>query len=228
MSFIVIEGLDGSGKSTQMKKFNRYLKDHQIDSEYLHFPRTDSPVYGDLISRFLRGELGAIEQVHPYLVALLFAGDRAETKSQLNQWLASGKTIVLDRYVYSNIAFQCAKLATHEEQDELRKWILETEFNHFKIPKPHMSIFLDVPFSFIQQNLENNRCGNDRTYLQGREDIHEQDLQFQEKVRQMYLRTAETSNELQVLNCVSSEGTMKSPETIFQELLHLLNKHNIL
>jgi len=228
MSFIVIEGLDGSGKSTQMKKFNSYLKDQKIDSEYLHFPRTDSPVYGDLISRFLRGELGAIEQVHPYLVALLFAGDRAETKHQLNTWLAAGKTIVLDRYVYSNIAFQCAKLPTNEQQEELRKWILETEFKHFKIPKPHMSIFLDVPFNFIQQNLENNRQGDDRTYLQGREDIHEQDLQFQEKVRRMYLRTAESSQELQVLNCVSQEGKMKSADAIFQELLHLLNTHDIL
>ncbi len=228
MSFIVIEGLDGSGKSTQMKKFNAYLKSQNIDSEYLHFPRTDAPVYGDLISRFLRGELGANDQVHPYLVALLFAGDRADTKQQLEAWLAAQKTIVLDRYVYSNVAFQCAKMPTAKQQDELREWILETEYNHFQIPRPNMSIFLDVPFSFIQQNLDNNRCGDDRSYLQGREDIHEQDLHFQEKVRQMYLRAAESSDELHVLNCVSPEGKMKPEEDIFQELLKLLKAHKIL
>lgn len=228
MSFIVIEGLDGSGKSTQMKKFNAYLKSQNIDSEYLHFPRTDAPVYGDLISRFLRGELGANDQVHPYLVALLFAGDRADTKQQLDAWLAANKTIVLDRYVYSNVAFQCAKLPTQKEQDELREWILETEYNHFQIPRPDMSIFLDVPFAFIQENLANNRSGDDRSYLQGREDIHEQDLHFQEKVRQMYLRAAETSDELHVLSCVSPEGKMKQADVIFNELLTLLNTHNIL
>ena len=228
MSFIVIEGLDGSGKSTQMKKFNAYLKSQNIDSEYLHFPRTDAPVYGDLISRFLRGELGANDQVHPYLVALLFAGDRADTKQQLDAWLAAGKTIVLDRYVYSNVAFQCAKLPTQRAQDELREWILETEYNHFKIPKPDMSIFLDVLFAFIQQNLANNRSGDDRSYLQGQEDIHEQDLHFQEKVRQMYLRAAETSDELHVLSCVSPEGKMKQADVIFNELLNLLNTYNIL
>lgn len=228
MSFIVIEGLDGSGKSTQMRMFNNYLHQKQVDSAYLHFPRTDSPVYGDLISRFLRGELGAIDQVHPYLVALLFAGDRADTKKQLQTWLHENKTIVLDRYVYSNIAFQCAKLPTFQQQEELRQWILQTEFAHFAIPKPDISIFLDVPFAFIKQNLENNRNGDDREYLQGAEDIHEQDLDFQEKVRQMYLRTAETSDELHVLNCMSAEGTMKPPETIFNELLSLLKKHRVL
>ena len=84
--FIVLEGLDGAGKSTQIRKLREMLAERGVDSEYVHFPRFDAPVYGDLIARFLRGELGSVEQVDPYIVALLFAGDRADMAPQIRQW----------------------------------------------------------------------------------------------------------------------------------------------
>ena len=73
---VVLEGLDGAGKSTQVKKLRKYLEEAFGSLEYIHFPRYDAPVYGDLISRFLRGDFGSNEAVHPQLVALLFAEDR--------------------------------------------------------------------------------------------------------------------------------------------------------
>ena len=73
MALLVIEGLDGAGKSTQVGLLQNYLKSKGVNYEYLHYPQTDSPVYGDLIARFLRGELGEINAVNPYLVALIYA-----------------------------------------------------------------------------------------------------------------------------------------------------------
>lgn len=101
--FIVLEGLDGAGKSTQVQLLRRLLADRGVRSEYIHFPRFDAPVYGDLIARFLRGEFGGVDEVNPYLVALLYAGDRAEAASQIRQWLSEGRAVVLDRYVLSLI-----------------------------------------------------------------------------------------------------------------------------
>ena len=88
MKFVVIEGLDGSGKSTQLKKLKAYLEDKEIKYKYLHFPRTDSPFFGELIAKFLRGELGDIDKVNPYLVALIYAGDRNDSKQQIEKWLS--------------------------------------------------------------------------------------------------------------------------------------------
>ena len=72
---IVIEGLDGSGKSTQVKRLEKYLEEVSSELEYIHFPRYDSAVYGELIGKFLRGGFGSIDSVHPQLVALLYAED---------------------------------------------------------------------------------------------------------------------------------------------------------
>lgn len=138
-----------------------------MESHFLHFPRFDAPVYGELIARFLRGELGAVDKVDPYLVALLFAGDRADAAAQLRCWLDAGHAVVLDRYVYSNVGFQCAKLPAGDRQEELRRWILDLEFGYYGIPRPDVSLFLDVPFAFTEKKLSEVREGDDRDYLKG-------------------------------------------------------------
>ncbi|MDY6800903.1 MAG: dTMP kinase [Bacteroidota bacterium] len=228
MKFIVIEGLDGSGKSTQIKNLKKYFEKHHIDYEYLHFPRTNSRIYGNLIARFLRGELGNIESVNPYLIALIYAGDRNDAKETISQWLKQNKLVIVDRYVYSNIAFQCAKLKSEKEKVELSEWIKDLEYDYYHIPRPDLNIFLDVPFEFTKQNLTKQRNGDDRNYLNGKEDIHEKNLDFQNEVRKIYLNEANSDPKLKIIESADKSGIMPDQSIIFKKLIDLLKKEKII
>jgi len=228
MKLIVIEGLDGAGKSTQITLLREWFAARQMQCRYIHFPRTDSPWFGELIARFLRGEFGDIGSVDPYLVAMLYAGDRKDAAPMIETWLEEKYFVILDRYTYSNIAYQCAKMHTEAEVIRLREWILKLEFEHFGIPKPDINIFLDVPFRFTEEKLMNRRLGDDRTYLLGNSDIHESSLEFQKRVRDMYKTVAVDDENLQVINCRDDDNMMPAPEEIFGMILNKLKERKIL
>ncbi len=216
---IVLEGLDGAGKSTQVQLLKEYLAQKRPPLEYIHFPRYEAPVYGSLIARFLKGAFGPIDAVHPQLVALLFAEDRHGAAPAIRAALDRGATVLLDRYVCSNIAYQCAKLSDPAEAEALRQWILDTEYGDFALPRPDLNIFLDVPLSFVAQSLRSQRSGADRNYLSGGEhDIHEADLSFQRRVRERYLDHAAKDPSLVVVDCSGPDGSMLPPEAIFERI----------
>ena len=227
MKLIVIEGVDGAGKSTQIKLLKKYYTDNGFDCAYLHFPRTETPYFGELIARFLRGEFGSLGEVDPYIVAMLYAGDRKDAAPMIKNWLREGKVVLLDRYTYSNIAYQCAKLHSIEEQNRLSEWIFSLEFNHFAIPLPDLNVFLDVPSSFTESKLKSTRTGNARDYLNGAKDIHEENLDFQKKVREMYLRVSQNDERLAVVNCDNEKGEMAPPNSIFEKILKTIESKKI-
>lgn len=222
MKLLVIEGVDGAGKSTQIKLLQDFFTRLGYKNEYLHFPRTDAPYFGELIARFLRGEFGSLNEVDPYLVAMLYAGDRKDAAGTIRKWLDERKVVLLDRYTYSNIAYQCAKLNDTKSQDKLMQWILSLEFNHFAIPKPDLNIFLDVPFSFTEKKLTASRSGEDRSYLNGIRDIHEENLVFQKNVRDIYLRVSANDGNLALINCSNKKGEMLLPDEIFSGIVKML------
>lgn len=215
---IVLEGLDGAGKSTQLKMVTAYLSSLGRQVEYLHFPRYDAPVYGELIGKFLRGDFGAIDQVHPQLVALLFAEDRRDAASLIRHWMEQGHVVVLDRYVYSNIAFQCAKLQDRTEAAALRDWTFDLEYNRYGIPKPTLNLFLDVPISFVDAKLKRNRQGDNREYLEGKADIHEADIAFQVRVREIYCEQCRLDPDFIRIECGDPDGKMLPAPVIFRRI----------
>ncbi len=223
MAFVEIEGLDGAGKSTQVALLKEYLGRKGVRYEYLHFPRFDAPFYGELIARFLRGEFGSADRVDPYLVALLYAGDRADARELIEGWLAEGKFVILDRYVYSNVAYQCAKL-DGRAREALMRWILEFEFGYNRLPQPDTALFLDVPFSFTERKLAEGRTGDDRSYLKGGTDIHEESLALQRRVREVYMELAPQRADFNIVGCATPEGEMLPPEEIFSMIREHINK----
>jgi dTMP kinase len=228
MKLFVIEGVDGAGKSTQIKLLKDFFEERGSECEYLHFPRTDAPYFGELIARFLRGEFGSISDVDPYLVAMLYAGDRKDASDMIRTWLRKGKIVLLDRYTYSNIAYQCAKLKDPGEQDKLMQWILNLEFTHFGIPRPDLNIFLDVPFAFTMNKLTGTRTGDDRTYLNGTRDIHEESLEFQKKVRDLYIRVSRNDESLALIDCCSTGETILPPAEIFRLVTVVLESRKLI
>lgn len=223
MRFLVIEGLDGSGKSTQLKLLREHLEKNAVPYKYLHFPRLEEGVFGSLIARFLRGEMGSLDQVDPYLVALIFAGDRADAAAQIRQWMKEGNLVIVDRYVYSNIAFQCAKLKDRKEQEKLRDWILDFEFGYNDLPRPDLNLYLNVPFEFTRKQLNVERNGDDRAYLKGERDIHEDNLDFQEQVRLVYLSLKDHVGDLEIIHCMDAGGRMYGPEEISKMIIQNLS-----
>ncbi len=215
---VVLEGLDGAGKSTQVKKLRTYLESVLGTLDYIHFPRYDAPVYGDLISRFLRGDFGNNESVHPQLVALLFAEDRHGAAPGMKKTLAEGGHVLLDRYVYSNIAYQCAKISDENEAEALRDWIFNTEYGNFALPVPDLNIFLDVPIEFVEEKLKNSRGGQDREYLEGAQDIHEADIEFQKRVRNIYRKQCTLDPKFIRIDCSDEYGMMLPPADIFAKV----------
>ncbi|MDR2424365.1 MAG: dTMP kinase [Prevotellaceae bacterium] len=224
----VIEGLDGAGKTTQVSLLRKYFAEKNIESYFLHFPRFDNPTFGPLIAAFLRGEFGDVHSVNPQIVALLYAGDRYCAAESLKTMLDNNIAVILDRYVYSNIAFQCAKLADIDERARLREWIFNLEYNCFHTPEPDISIFLDVPFQFTSNKLKMQRKGQEREYLQGKSDIHEADLDLQHQVREVYLEQTALDSNFVRIDCTDNGLKMKKPEIISSEIIAAIKSRNLI
>ena len=142
----------------------------------------------------------------------------------MKQTLQDGGHVLLDRYVYSNIAYQCAKIKDPEEAGRLRDWIFNTEYGIFQLPVPDLNIFLDVPIGFVESKLKSQRGGEDRNYLEGAQDIHEADIEFQKKVRTIYRQQCEIDPKFIRIDCSDEYGEMLPPGAIFAKVKDVVDK----
>jgi len=185
---IVLESIDGGGKTTQINQISKYFEDNKLSYVNYHFPMYGHNQFSDVIARFLRGEFGKANEVDPLFVANIYAMDRFRFLPELEKALEENDVVLLDRYVFSNIAYQCAKFDNEEDITRMKEWIFEFEFQFLNLPYPDLNIFFDVPNAVAEERLKVKREGDDRNYLQGKTDIHEEDLELQKKVRDNYLR----------------------------------------
>ena len=162
------------------------------------------------------------------MVAILYAGDRENAKHIINKWLSQDILVIVDRYVYSNIAFQCAKINNLSEKESLKRWILDLEYNYNNIPSPEVSVFLQVPFEFITNKLKEKRSGSDRIYLNGKKDIHESSFDLQKEVELEYMRLVEQHNDFYIVECEAIDKKMLSSEKIHRKIVDILTSKNII
>ncbi len=170
---IVIEGLDGSGKSTQFEILGEKLKNMGVNCKSVSFPQYEEESSA-LVRMYLSGQFGTTPgSVNGYASSLFYAVDRyAGFKRSWGEFYENGGTVLAARYTTSNIIHQCSKLP-EEEWDSFIGWLYETEYNKMGIPKPDLVVFLDMPPE-VSQKLLSSRYGGDES----RKDIHEADLNY--------------------------------------------------
>lgn len=173
---IVIEGADGSGKATQTALLAKRLEKEGLKINALSFPDYESES-SSLVKMYLRGDFGKeANAVSPYAASLFYAADRyASYQTKWKKAYEAGEIFLADRYVASNFVHQGVKLNT-DERENFIKWLSDLEYNKLSLPKPDMTLFLDVPPE-ISLSLVKNR---------GREDIHEKDQNYLKNVYDIY------------------------------------------
>lgn len=226
--FLVLEGGDGSGKSSQLTLLADFLKKNGKKVHTLHFPRLREKPYGELIAGYLRGDFGALDRVDPQLAALLYALDRKEAAKEMRDILAAGHTLLADRYILSNLAYQCARTRDLEKKRKLTLWIEAFEYGHDPIPRPDLTLYLDAPLAFAMEKLAGERAGADRAYLEGKTDLHEADRDLQARVREEFLEMARKRvGEIGVVNCRDEHGGMADRSVIHNRVVDALRYYNI-
>lgn len=206
---IVIDGIDGAGKTTQVELLAKYLKQRSISFELISFPRYGDNLYGKLIKRYLKGEFGSINEVNPYLMALAYAGDRALAGSQIKKWLEEGKLVIANRYISASKAHLGANLP-EGKREEFIKWLDALEYETNKLPKEDLTILLTVDPKVGQKNVSGRHT-----------DIHEQSLKHLEQAQEIYLRLAKGENNWYVVGDMK-DGGMKAREEIHQKIMRIV------
>lgn len=152
-TLIVIDGADGAGKATQTKLLVERLRAEGKAVETLSFPQYEQNYFGKLLRECLVGERGDFATLDARIASTLYAADRFESRPQLVAWLESGATVILDRYVSSNMLHQGSKIHNNEAAlTEFLSWNDHVEHTIFGMPRPDTILYLDVPF-VVRKNL---------------------------------------------------------------------------
>ncbi len=209
---IVIEGLDGSGKSTQLELLPERLKLLGIKSRTVSFPDYESDSSA-LVKMYLAGAFGTKpEDVNAFAASIFYTVDRyASYKTDWGKYYEDGGMIISGRYTTSNAVHQTSKLDESQWKDFL-DWLYDFEYNKVKIPKPDKVIFLDMPVEVSQKLLFGRYKGDN-----SKKDIHESDAEYLTRCRKAAYFTAEYSG-WTVIPCAEN-GEPRSIESISDDIL---------
>ncbi len=214
---IVIEGLDGSGKSTQLELLEKNLKNSGIDCKSVSFPDYENKS-STLVQMYLNGEFGKKpSDVNAYAASVFYTVDRfASYKSIWGEYYNNGGTVIAGRYTTSNAVHQASKLPPDKWEDFL-EWLYDFEYKKIGIPKPDKVIFLEMPVE-VSQKLLSKRYSGDET----KKDIHESDTKYLDDCRKAAVFTAKYSG-WEIIPC-SQNGNPRSIEDIANDVFNSVLK----
>lgn len=215
-TLIVMEGIDGAGKSTQFARLCR-----RAEQEGLRFQRLIFPQYQEessaLLRMYLRGEFGAHpSDVNPYAASTFYAVDRYASWRKV--WGASyeaGELILADRYTTSNAVHQASKLPP-DQREGFFTWLFEFEYDRLGLPRPDLVLYLDMP---AEKSMEMLRRRESATHTQG--DIHETDEAYLAACRSAALQAAAFDGWRRI-PCVDESGALRSVEEIHSQIWRIV------
>jgi len=210
---IVIDGVDGTGKTTQCKLLIQQLKKMGLKTAYLHFPQHNKEVFGKIVDCYLNGDFGKADEVSPYLASALYALDRFEAQKKILKWKKQDKVIILDRYEAANKGHQAGKLIKKpKEIKKIFQFLDKMEFKVLKNIKPDLNLILTLNIASVKKLIAKKRK---RRYIQGAHilDIHERDLKYLEQSILGYQKASQYYKDWQIIKCDNASGILK-PEDI--------------
>ena len=211
---IAVEGIDGSGKRTQVEILTLTLKARGHSVYSTGFPQYDS-WFGKMVGKFLNGDLGPLDRVDPHFSAMLYAGDRFETKYKLEAALDSGQIVLVDRYIASNLAHQTARVRP-AQRSEFLQWIEHLEYEIYGLPRENLILYLRVPPQEAQRLVALKSA---RSYTSVQRDLQEASLRHLEDAAEMY-ESLSRSTPWATIQCFdATRNAMREPEDIAMEVL---------
>jgi dTMP kinase len=211
---IAVEGIDGSGKHTQARLLEHTLLSRGYSVFATTFPQYES-WFGHMVGKFLNGDFGPLEAVDPHFSAMLYAGDRFESKPRMEAALNGGQIVLVDRYVSSNLAHQVAR-APAEKRSEFLRWIEYLEYSIYGLPKEDLILYLRVPPSQAQKLVAQK---SQRNYTQKTHDIQEKSLHHLEDAAEMYDMLSRRKPWATIQCFDAAQNALRPPEDIAAEVL---------
>jgi dTMP kinase len=212
--FIVLEGIDGSGKRTQLDLLASAFEDRGVACTKFSFPNYGG-FFGKLVAKFLNGEFGALDAVDPRFSSLLYAGDRLESKPSLEAALVSGQTVLADRYIGSNLAHQSARVP-REKRAEFIAWLAQLEYEIYRLPPEDLVIYLQVPVAEAHRLIAGKGA---RDYTKLERDIQESDLAHLRAASGVYEELSRQRNWVKIPCIDAAAQALRSPEEIHKDIL---------
>lgn len=217
----MLEGTDGSGKTTQTNLLMQKLQKQGRAVKQISFPQYGKPS-ATMVEAYLRGEFGSADEVGPYKASVLYAVDRFAASNDIQSWLDDGAIVIANRYVASNMGHQGGKIKNAQEREKYFDWNYNLEYTVFNIPKPDINIILHVPTNIAKELVDKREAAgtHDRT---GERDIHHEDLQHLRDAEQAYLDIAQRYDEFTLISCAPN-GSLRSIEDIHDEIWNKINQ----
>ncbi|OGI78996.1 dTMP kinase [Candidatus Nomurabacteria bacterium RIFCSPHIGHO2_12_FULL_37_29] len=220
---IVIDGADGSGKTTQTNLLIKHLRKDGEKVRFIHFPRYKENFFGKFIGHCLSEQYYNWVNIHPKIASVMYAADRWESKEEIKDSIKEGYVVVMDRYISANQIHQGGKIANLKKRESFIKWLAEMEYKVFKIPKPNLTIYLSLPIEIVLKLIKKRDYKGARAYLGSKKDVHEKDKNFLKNSIKSALWLAKTQKNWVKINC-AKDGVVDIRENIHNEIYKKIKK----